>query len=109
MNIPPQIPMAAANPDRPLTYFDIKIAGKDAGRIVFSIYTDLVPKTAENFRMSSSFFQRGGCPIVKNAGALCTGEKGVGQSGKPLCFQGSGFHRVIKGYALASYLSSIED
>ena len=48
--------MAAANPDRPLTYFDIKIAGKDAGRIVFSIYTDLVPKTAENFRMSSSFF-----------------------------------------------------
>ena len=57
--------MAAANPDRPLTYFDIKIAGKDAGRIVFSIYTDLVPKTAENFRMSSSFFQPGARPIVK--------------------------------------------
>lgn len=57
--------MAAANPDRSLTYFDIKIAGKDAGRIVFSIYTDLVPKTAENFRMSSSFFQPGARPIVK--------------------------------------------
>lgn len=30
-------------------------------------------------------------------GALCTGEKGEGQSGKPLWYQGSGFHRIIKG------------
>jgi len=27
--------------------------------------------------------------------ALCTGEKGQGQSGKPLHFKGSSFHRVI--------------
>lgn len=27
--------------------------------------------------------------------ALCTGEKGIGRSGKPLHFKGSSFHRVI--------------
>jgi hypothetical protein len=34
---------------------------------------------------------------MSRSGALCTGEKGVGASGKPLHYEGSGFHRVIKG------------
>ncbi|KAI6041459.1 peptidyl-prolyl cis-trans isomerase [Pisolithus marmoratus] len=72
--------MAESEARRPLTYFDITIGGKPRGRIVFSVYADLVPKTAENFR------------------ALCTGEKGIGNSGKPLHYAGSGFHRVIKGF-----------
>lgn len=38
--------------ERPITYFDITIGGKPAGRIVFRLYSDLVPKTAENFRES---------------------------------------------------------
>jgi len=61
----------------PRVYFDINIGGAPAGRIVFELFADVTPKTAENFR------------------ALCTGEKGVGQSGKPLHFKGSGFHRII--------------
>ncbi|KAJ3741435.1 peptidyl-prolyl cis-trans isomerase [Lentinula detonsa] len=65
---------------RPITYFDVSIGGSPIGRIIFSLYADLVPKTAENFR------------------ALCTGEKGIGKSGKPLHYKASGFHRVIKQF-----------
>ncbi|OCH83738.1 peptidyl-prolyl cis-trans isomerase [Obba rivulosa] len=68
--------------DRPLTYFDVTIGGKPAGRIVMQVFSDIVPKTAENFR------------------ALCTGEKGIGKSGKPLHYKGSPFHRVIKGFMI---------
>jgi len=52
-----------------------------AGRIEMELRSDVVPKTAENFR------------------ALCTGEKGMGRSGKPLHFKGSAFHRVITDFS----------
>ena len=61
-------------------YFDVEIDGESAGRIVFGLFGDTVPKTAENFR------------------ALCTSEKGTGQQGKPLHYKGSKFHRVIPSF-----------
>jgi len=61
----------------PKVFFDMTIGGAPAGKIVMELYADTVPKTAENFR------------------CLCTGEKGMGKSGKPLHFKGSSFHRVI--------------
>ncbi|MBA3545529.1 MAG: peptidylprolyl isomerase [Nannocystis sp.] len=64
----------------PRVFFDINIGDVPAGRIVFELFADVTPRTAENFR------------------ALCTGEKGVGQSGKPLHFKGSGFHRIIQQF-----------
>jgi peptidyl-prolyl isomerase D len=67
---------------RTRVFFDVTIGGKNAGRIVFELYNDLVPKTAENFR------------------ALCTGEKGTTSSGKPLHYKGSIFHRVIKQFMI---------
>ncbi|KAK2068288.1 hypothetical protein P8C59_002934 [Phyllachora maydis] len=67
---------------RSRVFFDITVGGRPAGRVVFELYNDVVPKTAENFR------------------CLCTGEKGMGKSGKPLHYKGSLFHRVIKGFMI---------
>jgi len=54
-------------------FFEISVDGKVLGKVIMELRSDVVPKTADNFR------------------ALCTGEKGFG-------YKGSGFHRVIPGF-----------
>lgn len=66
----------------PRVYFDVTMNSTPAGRIEFTLFADVVPRTAENFR------------------CLCTGEKGKGLSGKPLHFKGCGFHRIIPQFMI---------
>jgi len=60
-----------------IVFFDISINNKYIGRIQMELFTDVVPKTAENFR------------------SLCTGDRG-------LSYKGTKFHRVIPNFMLQS-------
>lgn len=64
----------------PRCFFDIAIDGQPAGRILFELFSDVVPKTTENFLK------------------LCTGEASTPE--QTLSYKNSAFHRVIKGFML---------
>merc|ERR1712042_293326 len=64
---------AKAATNLPRVFFDVKAGDTDLGRVVMELRSDVVPKTAENFRQ------------------LCTGEAGFG-------YRDTTFHRIIPGF-----------
>ncbi|CAK9077882.1 unnamed protein product [Durusdinium trenchii] len=64
----------------PRAWLEVAIGEQEPKRLVFVLYADSVPKTAENFRQ------------------LCTGEReGVTARGKKFHYKGSILHRMIPG------------
>lgn len=66
-------------------YFDITIGGKPLkDRVVMELFTDVTPKTCENFRQ------------------LCLGNSGktVEDTAVPMTYKGCSFHRVIAGFMI---------
>ncbi|KAG1739892.1 cyclophilin-like domain-containing protein [Suillus paluster] len=63
---------------RPVVFMDINIGETPAGRIKMELFSDIVPKTAENFRQ------------------LCTGE--CRRDARPQGYKNATFHRVVPNF-----------
>ena len=66
----------------PKVFFDININDQEAGRLVFELRSDIVPKTAENFRV------------------LCVGTNHKTKRGVEKTYKNSIFHRIIPGFMI---------
>lgn len=67
------------NKNHEFVYMDISIGDQPTGRLVIELFTDVVPKTCENFK------------------ALITGEKGKSElTDYNLCYKDSIFHRIVR-------------
>ncbi|CAE8686738.1 unnamed protein product, partial [Polarella glacialis] len=64
-------------------YLDIAIGNRTGGRVIIELFSDVTPRTAENFR------------------GLCTGEYGSGKTTKKkLSYEGCDIFRSVKGFML---------
>ncbi|KAI0755536.1 cyclophilin-like domain-containing protein [Fomes fomentarius] len=66
------------NTTRPIVFMDINIGETPAGRLKMELFSDIAPKTAENFRQ------------------LCTGEYRL--NSRPQGYKGATFHRVVPNF-----------
>ena len=69
--------LSYSNMANPKVFLDIAIGTRKSSKLIFELFANVVPRTAENFR------------------CLCTGEKGKNKSGIPLHYKGSFLHRII--------------
>ena len=69
-----------------MVFFDVEVGSTPLGRILFELFADVCPKTAENFRQ------------------FCTGE--YKKDGIPQGYKGATFHRVIKDFMIQGKLGS---
>ncbi|TFY76448.1 hypothetical protein EWM64_g7567 [Hericium alpestre] len=63
---------------RPVVFMDVNIGETPAGRLKMELFSDIVPKTAENFRQ------------------LCTGEYRI--NSRPQGYKNATFHRVVPNF-----------
>ena len=87
----------------PIVFFDISIGGQTVGRIKMELFADVVPKTAENFRLNFFFtlFYKLFHLLFKTRlpnRKFCTGE--YKRAGLPIGYKHSTFHRVIKDFVV---------
>mmetsp|Transcript_417 Transcript_417/g.1424 ORF Transcript_417/g.1424 Transcript_417/m.1424 type:complete len:464 (-) Transcript_417:106-1497(-) len=72
-------------PKKTHVFLDVQIGNAGGGRIVFELFCDVSPRTAENFR------------------GLCTGEYGLGRdTKKKLSYVGCHFFRSVSGFMVQS-------
>ena len=72
----------ACSPANLRVFLELSGGGAVVGRLVLQLFPAIAPLAAENFR------------------CLCTGERDVSGQGRPLCYRGSPFHRVLPGLGL---------
>eukprot|EP00927_Polykrikos_kofoidii_P042790 TRINITY_DN36842_c0_g1_i4.p1 TRINITY_DN36842_c0_g1~~TRINITY_DN36842_c0_g1_i4.p1 ORF type:complete len:446 (-),score=109.81 TRINITY_DN36842_c0_g1_i4:173-1510(-) len=66
-------------------YLDISIGNRTGGRVIIELFSDVTPRTVENFR------------------GLCTGDYGTGKNTKKkLCYEGCSIFRSSKGHVIQS-------
>uniref|UniRef100_A0A493T5V9 Peptidyl-prolyl cis-trans isomerase n=1 Tax=Anas platyrhynchos platyrhynchos TaxID=8840 RepID=A0A493T5V9_ANAPP len=68
-----RLPEGLSKDTNPVVYFEVSADDKPLGCVTMELFSNIVPRTAENFR------------------ALCTGEKGFG-------FKNTRFHRIVTDF-----------
>ena len=83
-------------PKHPRVFMEFTIGSKNVGRVVFELFNDITPKTAENFRGLCTG-EYGTKPVVQVNKSLS--QKETGRKNK-LHYLGSKIHRIVEGFVI---------